>query len=133
MRPTRRLAWVSLGVAVGLCTAIASCRSSVEVSDSPAPRDAATPDALVGLIGCDPTTAGDPCVRAFITRVGQRAWRRPLTSDEVSTLDAVYAQGRADFDVPTSVQMVVQMIRTSPSSFSRAAPGVSAPAPRPSR
>jgi hypothetical protein len=133
MGSARRLAWVSFAVAVGMCTAIASCRSSVDASDSPPSRDAATPDALIGLMGCDPTTTGDPCVRAFITRVGQRAWRRPLTLDEVSTLEAVYVQGRADFDLPTSVQMVLQMIRTSPSSFSRVEPGVTAPGPQPPR
>src|SRR5436190_2079745 len=32
-----------------------------------------------GLMGCDPASAGDACVRAFLGRFGPRAWRRPLT------------------------------------------------------
>ncbi len=79
---------------------------------------------LVGLMGCDAVAAGDTCVRAFIGRFGQRAWRRPLTADEIATLDAVYTQGRADFDVPTSVQMVLQVILMSPSFLYRVEHGV---------
>jgi hypothetical protein len=79
---------------------------------------------LQGFMGCDAVAAGDTCVRAFITRFGQRAWRRPLTSDEVATLDAVYTQGRMDFDVPTSVQMVVQVMLTSPNFLYRVEHGV---------
>jgi hypothetical protein len=128
----RHRVWVSLAATVGVCTAVASCGLSVAASDPPAPRDAAVPSAVVGLMGCDPTTEGDACVRAFIMRSGRRAWRRPLTLDEVSTLDAVYAQGRADFDVLTSVQMVLQMMRTSPRCLSGVEPGGSAP-PKSSR
>ncbi|HEX4406329.1 MAG TPA: DUF1592 domain-containing protein, partial [Polyangia bacterium] len=58
---------------------------------------------------------------------GQRAWRRPLTNDEVATLDAVYTQGRMDFDVPTSVQMVLQVMLTSPNFLYRVEHGVPTP------
>ena len=109
----RRRAWVLLAVTIGACAAVASCRVAVGSTESRARADAGSTTALVGLMGCDPATAGDACVRAFIGRAGQRAWRRPLTPDEVSTLDAVYTQGRADFDVPTSVQLVLQVIRAS--------------------
>jgi hypothetical protein len=39
------------------------------------------------LVGCNPpatTATDDTCVSAFITKFGRRAWRRPLTADEVS-------------------------------------------------
>src|SRR5450432_1258544 len=86
---------------------------------------------LVGLMGCDATAAaaaggGDACVRAFVTRFGQRAWRRPLVATEVDTLDAVYATARADFDVPTSMQTVLEVMLTSPNFLYRVEHGVKA-------
>ena len=86
---------------------------------------------LVGLMGCDPASTGaaggDACVRAFLTRFGQRAWRRPLTPAEIDALDAVYAKSRGDFDVPTSVQAVLQTILMSPHFLYRVEHGVPAP------
>ena len=39
------------------------------------------------LLPCDPATAGqDACAQKFVTSFGQRAFRRPLTSDEQTTL-----------------------------------------------
>jgi hypothetical protein len=40
------------------------------------------------LVGCDQpaaTVTDDACVTQFITKFGRRAWRRPLTTDEVTT------------------------------------------------
>lgn len=71
------------------------------------------------LLGCDPIGAEAACLRSFITRFGQRAWRRPLTTPEIDRLFGVYAQGRTDFDVPTSTQMVLQMMLLSPSFLYR--------------
>jgi hypothetical protein len=83
---------------------------------------------LPGLMGCDPASSasggGDACVRAFVTGFGQRAWRRPLLAAEVDALDAVYTKGRLDFDVPTSVQMVLQVILMSPNFLYRVEHGV---------
>jgi hypothetical protein len=74
---------------------------------------------LTTLLGCDPVTAGDSCVRAFLGRFGQRAWRRPLSGAEVDKLAAVYTKARLDFDVPTSVQTLLQAILTSPNFLYR--------------
>ncbi|MEO1267852.1 MAG: DUF1592 domain-containing protein, partial [Myxococcota bacterium] len=41
------------------------------------------------LVGCTPTTADDACARGFITTLGRRLWRRPLTEDELSRWLAV--------------------------------------------
>jgi Protein of unknown function (DUF1592)/Protein of unknown function (DUF1588)/Protein of unknown function (DUF1595)/Protein of unknown function (DUF1587)/Protein of unknown function (DUF1585) len=39
------------------------------------------------LVGCNPTAiTDDACVTLFITKLGRRAWRRPLTTDEIPTL-----------------------------------------------
>ncbi len=38
------------------------------------------------LIGCTPaSTVDESCLRAFLTRFGRRAWRRPLSETEVAT------------------------------------------------
>jgi hypothetical protein len=39
------------------------------------------------LVGCDPpatTATDDACVTQFITKLGRRAWRRPLAADEIA-------------------------------------------------
>jgi hypothetical protein len=79
---------------------------------------------LPALMGCDPTTGGDTCVRAFLTSFGQRAWRRPLAAAEIDTLDGIYATARVDFDVPTSVQTVLEAMLTSPNFLYRVEHGV---------
>src|SRR5262245_56704898 len=38
------------------------------------------------LVGCVPASMSDPCVAKFFERFGKRAWRRPLTTDEVQSL-----------------------------------------------
>ncbi|MGK0360041.1 MAG: hypothetical protein ACI9U2_002347 [Bradymonadia bacterium] len=52
------------------------------------------PDRRAGFTGCE-----DPnpeCVRAFIATFGRRAWRRPLTMDELDLFAGLYAQLAAD-------------------------------------
>ncbi|MEJ7728275.1 MAG: DUF1592 domain-containing protein [Polyangiaceae bacterium] len=41
------------------------------------------------LVGCAPTSIADPCVAAFVSDLGQAAWRRPLTDSEVEGIVAV--------------------------------------------
>ena len=42
------------------------------------------------LVGCSPTAAtDDACTSAFLTKLGRRAWRRPLAADEVASLAAL--------------------------------------------
>jgi hypothetical protein len=42
------------------------------------------------FVGCNPTTpTDDVCTPAFLKTFGRRAWRRPLTTDEVSSLAAL--------------------------------------------
>jgi hypothetical protein len=84
---------------------------------------------LTGLMGCDPAASdasggGDACVRAFVARFGQRAWRRPLAAAEVDTLAAVYSKAHLDFDVPTSVQTLLEVILMSPNFLYRVEQGV---------
>lgn len=43
------------------------------------------------LVGCSPTGLDDPCVEAFVQRLGERAWRRPLTQTELTGLKTLGA------------------------------------------
>jgi hypothetical protein len=82
---------------------------------------------LPGLMGCDPASGGDACVRTFLTRFGQRAWRRPLTMAELDTLDGIYSSSLKSFDVPTSVQTVLEAMLTSPHFLYRVEHGLPTP------
>lgn len=69
-------------------------------------------EALDGLLGCDPTAP--ECVRDFIAEIGSRAYRRPIRSEEVDRLEAVFAWGRDRQTVRDGVQMVLEVILQSP-------------------
>jgi hypothetical protein len=79
---------------------------------------------LPQLMGCDPATEGEACVRLFTTRFGQRAWRRPLTAQETDSLVAVYTKARADFDASVSAQTLLQVMLMSPNFLYRVERGV---------
>lgn len=54
------------------------------------------PELRAALTGCEPTTASDDaCVAATLETLGRRAWRRPLTEDEITRWAAV-ASSTAD-------------------------------------
>jgi hypothetical protein len=83
---------------------------------------------LTQLMGCDPAADGEACVRLFVGRFGQRAWRRPLTATEVDRLVAVYAKARGDLlDVTTNAQTLLQVMLLSPNFLYRVEHGVPTP------
>lgn len=43
----------------------------------------ADPDRRLALVGCEPAAPGDQCVQGFLEDFGRRAYRRPLTPDEL--------------------------------------------------
>jgi len=70
---------------------------------------------LPGLLGCDPATKGeDACVRAFLPVFGQKAYRRPLATDEVDRLFAFYTSSKTAYDFPTAVRLTVQAVLELP-------------------
>jgi hypothetical protein len=73
----------------------------------PARRDA--------LVGCAIPSAGDPCVQSFATSFAARAWRRPVSSEEVAPLLTV-AQGVATElgDAPQGVKFMLAAVLLSP-------------------
>jgi hypothetical protein len=60
--------------------------------------------------------AGDQatCARDFIKKWGKRAWRRPLTDDEVSALLALYEKGKVDGTYNDGIALVIQRMIQSP-------------------
>jgi hypothetical protein len=57
---------------------------------------AAVPKLVNGmLLPCDPATGEPACAQKFITTFGQRAFRRPLATDEITRLTALYTAARA--------------------------------------
>ncbi len=72
-------------------------------------------DKITTLLGCDPVAMGEEaCITAFITKFGQRAWRRPLAADEIDRHRTLFRTTRAAYDLPTGVQVVVQALLQSP-------------------
>jgi hypothetical protein len=47
------------------------------------------------LVGCAPSSASDPCVRAFVSAFGRRAFRRPLEPAEVDRYALVVSKSAA--------------------------------------
>jgi hypothetical protein len=71
---------------------------------------------LNSLVPCDPAGAAgaDACATTFIDSFGQKAYRRPLTADEKTTMKGVFDVGAAT-DFANGVRLVVQaMLQSAP-------------------
>jgi hypothetical protein len=68
---------------------------------------------LPTLVPCDPSE-GDACARKFIESFGRRAYRRPLTVDEVDELAGVFVVGREDGDFRAGITLVIERVLSSP-------------------
>ncbi len=66
---------------------------------------------VVGLLGCSPD---DGCVKAFLVRFGERAFRRPLTDEERDRLFTLFNAGRSQYDANTGIEWVLQAMLQSP-------------------
>ncbi len=67
---------------------------------------------MEALLPCDPSTDGElSCANAFIERFGERAFRRPLTDEQVADMLALY--GSAD-DFTAGVRLVLTAMLQSP-------------------
>jgi Protein of unknown function (DUF1592)/Protein of unknown function (DUF1588)/Protein of unknown function (DUF1595)/Protein of unknown function (DUF1587)/Protein of unknown function (DUF1585) len=67
--------------------------------------------------GCDPAVAstGANCVKTFVTKFGRRAYRRPLQSDEVANLMAVFNTAKSASDAQTGLRATVSAMLAAPS------------------
>jgi len=71
---------------------------------------------LASVAGCTPASAAaeDGCLQQLIQRLGKRAFRRPVKSDETAALTAVFRMARADLDFAGAAQTVIAAILQSP-------------------
>ena len=60
-----------------------------------------------GLLPCDPSGNESSCAQQFISAFGQRAFRRPLTADETSRLNALYTSARSTLALPFADALTV--------------------------
>ncbi len=65
---------------------------------------------LERFVDCD----GAACRDAFISRVGRRAWRRPLVSGEASALSELFEVGKADGGLRQGVELTLSALLQSP-------------------
>ena len=71
---------------------------------------------LAALLGCDANGAGgDACVDGFLTSLLPRAYRRPVSEDEIAAIRKVYSDALADgFDATEAAGMVLEVVLQSP-------------------
>ena len=70
--------------------------STFRLADKVADTIARDPAARATLEPCLGEAApSDPCVQAFVSGFGRRAWRRPLTADEIAEVSISYTSGAA--------------------------------------
>ena len=86
---------------------------------------------LATLLPCDPTLDGEEaCSLSFIEDFGRRAFRRPLSQDEVTRFKSLFDWALADADLgrfEDGVQVVIEAALQSPSFLYRAERGEETP------
>ncbi|MEA2696919.1 MAG: hypothetical protein QOI66_1190 [Myxococcales bacterium] len=81
--------------------------------------EALAPPLRTQNLSCDPA-AGDACVRTFLTTLGQRAYRRPLTDDEIARYLTLAGKVRTAGGSPDEViNAVLQALLVSPNFLFR--------------
>lgn len=89
-----------------------------EAAEALATQTVASPERLERLLSMDAPTSGKPQARALIEQVGARAWRRPLTTQEIETLLALYDRAPEMFNDgdmhKRGLELVLRSILQSP-------------------
>ena len=60
------------------------------------------------------TDTGTTCATQFVTQFGQKAYRRPLTSAEITSYVSLYTLGRTGVDAANGFRLVVEAMLQSP-------------------
>src|SRR5690606_31247777 len=70
---------------------------------------------------CTPQTAAEeePCARKILSNLARRAYRRPVTNDDVSPLMGIYQIGRRDTSFDAGIQRALQAMLVSPNFLFR--------------
>jgi hypothetical protein len=99
-------------------------------ADSLADQVMASPTATAKVIPCTPSGDGSACATQMIQQFGQRAFRRPLTTDEVARFQTLYTN-RATITATGSfndaAQLIIKAFLLSPSFLTKAETSVAAP------
>ncbi|WP_438029457.1 DUF1592 domain-containing protein [Sorangium sp. So ce233] len=99
----------------------------MKASEAIAARAARDPERL--LAGCDPAVQGpDACAAELIERLGKRAFRRPLTPQEIERFERLFAWGDDEHGFSTGVEVVIQAMLQSPHFLYRVELGMPDPA-----
>jgi hypothetical protein len=59
-------------------------------------------------LNCGASEAETDCVKRYLSTFAARAWRRPVTDDELNDLVALYSAGRDGEDIPTGLALAIQ-------------------------
>jgi hypothetical protein len=73
---------------------------------------------------CLPASSGDEpaCARRIVATIARRAYRRPVTDDEVATLMSFYEKGRTGADFEIGIQQALARILVAPAFLYRTEP-----------
>jgi hypothetical protein len=91
-------------------------------ADSLATQVMANPTAKSSVIPCTPSGDGTACAQQFISQFGQRAFRRPLTADELTRFQSIYTNrmtitATGAFD--EAAQLILRAFLLSPSFLTK--------------
>lgn len=88
----------------------------------------ADPARREALIGCAPTAVESPCVKAFAGEFAARAWRRPVSGEEVATLIALGSSIAEQLgDAAQGVKFMLAAVLSSPHFLFRVEIGEAGP------
>jgi hypothetical protein len=85
------------------------------------PGGAATSPSYRRVFTCRPATAAEEptCARSILSTLARRAYRRPVTDDDVQVLLDFYSLGRASGDFDAGIDLALQRLLVSPSFLFR--------------
>ncbi len=93
----------------------------VEIMGPLNPAGAETSASYKRVFVCRPARASEEagCAKTILTTLARRAYRRPVTDDDMKVLLAFYAEGRAKGDFDSGIEMALQRLLVSPSFLFR--------------
>jgi len=83
--------------------------------------DTATRTRKAALLSCDP--ASSTCAKTFIAELGLRAFRRPLTTEEIDSYAALFAADLTGGSFDTGMGLLIQSLLISPNFLYRSEMG----------
>jgi hypothetical protein len=90
----------------------------MDAAEAIATRVQANPDSV---LPCTPASSGEEraCASEFITDFGRKVYRRPLTSAEVASYEALHDQAREEYGFAVGIEWVVFALLQSPHFLNR--------------